>query len=136
MYIHQSIIFTKIPELSRSDSQLEQIWISANQPNGRKFIVGNVYRPPNESYKNYLDLLRTSLKVFNDKAEISIFGDFNIIMPTTNNAATKDFNWLLHRHNMVQHIKSSTRVAESSRTIIITTKSEKKNKKSAQSCPP
>ena len=128
MYIHQSIIFTKIPEISRSDSQLEQIWISSNQPNGRKFIVGNVYRPPNESYKNGLDLLRTSLKAFNDKAEIYIFGDFNINMATTNNAATKDFNWLLHCHNMVQHIKSSTRVAESSRTIIdliITTKSEK-----------
>ena len=49
-------------------------------------------------------------------------------MATTNNVATKDFNWLLHCHNMVQHIKSSTRVAESSRTIIdliIATKPEK-----------
>ena len=69
-----------------------------------------------------------SLKTLKERDETYLFGDFNINMANSNEATTKDFNWLLHSLNMVQHIKSSTRVAESSRTIldlIIPTKCDK-----------
>ena len=127
-YIHESLIYTKIVEISNSETQLEQLWITANQPKGGKFIVGNIYRPPNENHKASLDTLKKTLQGLSNKPEVYILGDFNINMAATNNTATKDLNWLLHTLNMVQHVKSSTRVAESTRSIIdliVSTRSEK-----------
>ena len=61
-YIHESLIYTKIVEISNSETQLEQLWITANQPKGGKFIIGNIYRPPNENHKASLDTLKKTLQ--------------------------------------------------------------------------
>ena len=80
--------------------------------------MGNFYRPPNEGIKECINSLKTSLKSLREKDEVYLLGDLNINMANTNCTATKDFNWFLQSHNMMQHIKTSTRVAETSRTIL------------------
>ena len=78
--IHESLIYTENIEISKSETHLEQLWITANQPKGRKFIVGNVYRPPNENHKASLDTLKKTIQGLSDKHENYILGDFNINM--------------------------------------------------------
>ena len=87
------LIYTRIVEISNSETQLEPLWITANQPEERKFIVGNIYRPPNENHKASLDTLKKTIQLqgLSHKPEVYILGDFNINMAAKKQHSNQGF---------------------------------------------
>ena len=60
IYVHKKFICSKIPALSVFDEgTFESIFLEIKLKN-RKFILGEMYKPPNTSYTNFTDFLQTT----------------------------------------------------------------------------
>ena len=57
-YIKSDIIYsaTELEELNVSSKDGEIMWITINQPNMKKILVCNLYRPPKEILHNFATL--------------------------------------------------------------------------------
>lgn len=97
------------------ETEVESIWLEL-MIKSQKLLVGNIYRPPND--KNFLQQINLILNKISHRNNILLIGDFNIDMFDNNKALTKDFKQTLDRHNLVNVIRTHTRITESSKTLI------------------
>lgn len=118
LYIKQDIEYTRRNDLV--DVNTEAIWIEIKQNNSKSFILGVVYRPPDNSKylsKNFENsLLNTIIKVNAENKELIIIGDLNI------NYLNKDLHRQLKDNialqGMKQIIKEPTRSTKDSQSLI------------------
>ena len=63
---------------ARTDVKVENLWFEIEK-NHKKFIVGGIYRHPNQSIQSFTDLLELNLiKINKGKTPCFLTGDFNI----------------------------------------------------------
>ena len=114
MYVKESISFSVI----HSESSIEQLWVKINI-NRQHYAVGVVYRPPDSSYNEFLNILEQQLSLLLPQYdEIFCLGDFNIDMLKSDSPSTLKFNHLLEAFNLDQLIHSPTRITPKSATLI------------------
>ena len=64
--------------LSSSSHKLENLWLEISK-NKIKYIIGGIYRHPNQKIQEFSDLLEINLsKISKDKSPCKIAGDINI----------------------------------------------------------
>ena len=78
IYVHESIVFKKRPELIFHLERCENLWIELLNQN-KKIVIGVVYRHPSDNYQCFLDsLIEVIQKLQLEKTEYYILGDFNV----------------------------------------------------------
>lgn len=115
MYISNNIKFSIIQ--SRND--IEQLWVST-KINGKVFLVGTIYRPPNYDYNIFLNSFENT--VINDLPgayeHLFCLGDFNIDQLQIYNSATKLFSNVIDCLGFEQIINEPTRTTNTTSSII------------------
>ena len=61
----------------------ESAWIQVNRTRCKPLIIGNIYRPPNQSVDNFLDNLSASLSGIDPNSDKVLLGDFNVNFSTS-----------------------------------------------------
>ena len=72
--------FTKRFDLQQNNEHLESQWIEIQLPYQKKYIIGNLYRPPNRDAEKAIELLNNTFEKIklNQNTEIFCLGDLNI----------------------------------------------------------
>ena len=81
-YFRDTIMYSaqELSNLNQSTSYVEAQWFTIRQPNQKKIIMENIYRPPQgqvASFSHYLDECLNRIN-FNGSQLLLIMGDFNI----------------------------------------------------------
>ena len=99
---------------------LEQLWISIDEPNSRKKVIGLVYRPPSGNVEASLAQLRESLEKIqvNQNCETTVMGDLNIDYKTRNSTSFKLLKEIERDFGLRQLIKDPSRITVRSSTLI------------------
>ena len=115
IYIHNTITFSKIPELDCYDLET----LSTRNPNSSPFLITACYRPPNTP-DDFLDKFEEYLKLADSKyQEIYILGDMNCdTFSVPLGVHTRRFCDILNNYQLFQLINEPTRITENSETCI------------------
>ena len=81
--------------------------------------IANVYRPPQGNVKKFIEYLRESLDLIDDKSKKDVFilGDFNIDFKKKSDQNTKDLIQTMNTFGMKQHIVGITRYGKKNSCI-------------------
>ena len=104
---------TEYSRFNLSTSSVELLWISINNPNQRKIIMGIVYRPPKGDFRDFV----TRIKEMVNNLEVFLIGDCNVDYSkhgTCNKKLIKEFETLTGLH---QIIKQPTRYGNNNSLI-------------------
>ena len=121
LYIADSIVYIKRPDLTRMFPYLESIFIESTNSKKQKIILGCIYRPPstdlslfNKELSNIVDIIEAG------KAKLSVIaGDFNLdLLKVKNHPPTQEFLNSLLSHSYLPAISHPTRLSEFSSTLI------------------
>ena len=86
--------------------------------NTKKFLLINIYRPPNENYNESLVELGNILeKATNSQLPFTLIGDFNIDLASKNHIARK-YTELIQTFNCIQIVSLPTRISSQKRSLI------------------
>ncbi|KAI4468010.1 endonuclease-reverse transcriptase [Holotrichia oblita] len=100
------------------DSSIEQLWVSI-QLNRKVYAVGIIYRPPQQNYHNFIDVLESTLSEILPRCDsIVLFGDFNIDLNVHDSLPARSLIDAMASLGLSQIITSSTRVTRTSSTLI------------------
>ena len=122
-YIKSDIIYsaTELEELNVSSKDGEIMWITINQPNMKKILVCNLYRPPQGNITQFCDIIDSQLGTiankFNSPPEIFITRDFNVNYKDTQDVKSKALKMVEHAHVFTQYINDFTRYAQNNTCI-------------------
>ena len=107
-------------EYSKSDPDLEQLWITVTVPNHKKMLIINTYRPPSGKSTKAIENLRKNLLSFSNlkSYEIIIMGDLNIDLLKTHNTAVTELKELCRDFNLTQLIKEPTHITPKCKSIL------------------
>ena len=115
-------IFDKLKTKSRPDLHIEggeDLFVEVQNHNGKNFIVGVIYRPPNNNLDIFLEKLEEVLiKVTRENKEVYLMGDFNIDLLSTENNNTLKLISILSSYAFSPHIGNPTRISNTSQTLI------------------
>lgn len=115
MYIKNGLQYTIL--LKECQDVVEHIWIKI-QYGTQSLVVGNVYRPPSSSRKNFISYFEDLLpQFFAHSNNIVCFGDFNIDQLLDFTYTTQFLN-ILETFNLKQFILEPTRITDQSQTLI------------------
>jgi len=125
-FIKEGIEFEEIEDASNFEERIhESLFIRLKGDGGRGIIIGNIYRPntyPYEDTARSLKLLLDSIELVRNKFRrdsIILVGDFNVDLSNIlENDTTIHFASELVSRGFKEHITRSTRIANSSETII------------------
>ena len=119
IYIEEEIEFAGENLYRFSKNGLENLWISINTSLTQNFVLGVVYRHPNANVKEFIDEFNDTLVKLNSKyANCIVLGDFNInILQQAIEPAASYIN-MLHSNTFFPLLDKSTRITESSSTLI------------------
>ena len=102
-YIKSDLNFSdsELSHLNKSTKNIEMLWIMLNQPNMKKNILRNLYRPPVGNIESFCDTLFDAyemlIEMFNHEIDIFILGDFNINYRDPNRTGFFNLKWLEQR---------------------------------------
>ena len=114
---HQEISHLKIT--STSNNRVENMWVEI-QCGKMKYIVGGIYRHPNQSIRDFISSMEPVLnEITEQKLPCFIAGDINIDLTKYNSSCdTAAYVDLLLMHNCLPTILMPTRVTSRSATLI------------------
>jgi hypothetical protein len=116
LYIHDTLNYKLRPDLTKSDSFIESLFIELND----KKVIGVIYRPPNTDVDIFNKEIKNLLKSLkSERKKCYICGDFNInLLNVDNHAPSSDFIDLMYSFGFFPLINKPTRVTSNSATII------------------
>ena len=91
--------------------------------NPKKFILGNIYRPPRENAENYKSFTNDINEILNNhqqnQCEIAIAGDFNIdLLQYGSKSHVNEYFEMILTNSYIPKITQATRITETSKTLI------------------
>ena len=113
--------FTIMSDLCSSNSALfDSVFVEIENPPGKNFIIGIVYRPPSVNLHEFLESFQQLLhRVTRDNKMCYIKGDFNLdFLNTDLHSATNEFINALFSHFLYPLISRPTRLTSYSATLI------------------
>ena len=117
VYIAEYLNFNRLDEINHVIPSHEEIWFELIPPKSKKLLVGSIYRPPSSDISAFLSNLEEN-HFTNAHEEIILLGDFNIDVSKKSQPATKNLMIISKALNLKQIITGSTRITQSSRTLI------------------
>ena len=122
IYISNKHDFVERPDLQMYKSkELESIFVEIQNPKGKNYIVGCIYRHPNmetNEFNNFY-LNRLFEKIKTEKKNVILLGDFNInLMNFENCNVTDEFLELITTNSLIPLILKPTRITSHSQTLI------------------
>ena len=108
-----------LSELDRSNVDIEAQWLLIRRPHCRNVISCNVYRPPSGSLPKAIQYLDDCLKTLSlSKNNIFILGDMNINYKNQSAPAYKKLHFFNQSNGLTQHINTTTRNTDKSKSLI------------------
>ena len=108
-----------IDELNISNECIEAQWLYIYRPHCKNVIICNVYRPPSGDLKSAISYLDDCLKTLNlVKADLFLLGDFNINYRNKRSPDYKRFNFFAQSNSLTQHITSTTRNTDKTKSLL------------------
>ena len=121
VFIHKSLSHTDLPAyrlLTTEICRVESLWCEVCK-GSEKFIIGAVYRHPNQSINVFMSVVESVLSRLPCKMPIILGGDFNVdLLKFKNDKVTADFIKLMVSYNFLPTILNATRVNENTTTLI------------------
>ena len=104
---------------AQTDIRIENLWFEIEK-NRKKYIVGGIYRHPNQSIQSFTNLLEQNLiKINKGKTPCFITGDFNIdFLKAENNRIIMDYLNNLLLYNFLPVLLLPTRITRKTATLI------------------
>ena len=87
--------------------------------NNRNLRIITIYRPPNESKREFLEEISDLLDSIDDTGNLILCGDFNIHIDNPNEYYVKKFIDLLENHDLKNNVNSSTSISNHIIDLII-----------------
>lgn len=116
-YCHDSVIARRRPDLEMPD--LEVLWLEVGSHKATNTLIGCCYRPPDrpsaywDAFEHHLD------RVFQGQhAATILIGDFNVDFGKRTSPGYLQFNEVLTKFNLSNHVTSPTRVTSRSATTL------------------
>ena len=120
MYIHNSLPFKVIEELSETNDANETLTIEIINKDSKNIIISLVYRPPGghiKQFQKYCKILFDKRNVRNKP--VFLVGDLNInVIDYESNKVVKNFVDLCFQHGFIPIINKPTRVTKQNATAI------------------
>ena len=114
-----SSVSESLTDLDVSGEHIEAQWTLIHRPHCKNIVVCNIYRPPKGDLKLALKYLDECLKTINlSKVNVFLLGDLNVDYQNKSSPNYKKLLFFSQSNGLTQHIKSSTRVTDKSRTLI------------------
>ena len=118
MYLKEHLVYKRRIDLEMLN--IETLFVELQFSNGN-FLVGFVYRPPNNNLVHYSEWLHCMdillEKCHNENKRFILLGDFNIDLVST---VCQRNSWIntFQNYNLTQIIKEPTRITSESKTLI------------------
>ena len=97
----------------------ESLFIELATSSNKKIIIGEIYRSPSVSTKQFMVILENVLgKVLYEKAEIILMGDFNVDMMDMSSSQACDILALVISSRLTACVNILTRISNKSATLI------------------
>ena len=94
-------------------------WLYIHRENCKDIVVCNIYRPPKGDLKRAITYLDDGLKTLNlSKIDIFLLGDFNINYKNKKTPDYKRFNFFTQSNGLTQHINSTTRNNDKTKSLL------------------
>ena len=105
---------------SPNSALFDSVFVELENPHGKNFIIGTVYRPPSANLHEFLESFHQLLhRVTRDNKMCYIMGDFNLdLLNTDLHSATNEFINALFSHFLYPLISRPTRLTSYSATLI------------------
>ena len=106
-------------DLQQNNEHIESQWIELQMPYQKKYIIGNIYRPPNGDIDKALEQLNSSIEKIKIEGNYEIFclGDINIDLLKPSKGR-KDFYNLTSTNGLEQLIKDPTRQTNKTKSLL------------------
>ena len=123
IYVKQNLTYT-ILAIKNDSTIWENLFIEIEEnENNKKIVIGNIYRPPLNTYENYSQFiteLTPILSNFNNyKGEVIITGDFNIdLLKVTETRIISEYFDMITSHSFFPKITLPTRISDNKGTLI------------------
>lgn len=120
IYINQLYQFSERNDLSIiTENIIEAQFIEINMP-AKNMLIGIIYRPPNDTYKQFEDRLSAILRKINqENKKCYLMGDFNIdLLKLDLNDNSNSFINLMFSSSLYPTISKPTRITKSTATLI------------------
>ena len=120
IYVNDNFEVTTRNDLTYKNDILECIFVEIKLSNSEHVVFGNMYRRPNTSIIDYLNILANILLTLKSESKkVIISGDINInLLNCKNNGQIADYVNLFRSHNFLSLINKPTRVTNNSYTLI------------------
>ena len=106
-------------DLDESNENIEAQWTYIHRPDCKNVIVCNIYRPPNGDLKKALEYLEDCLRTINlRKVNIFLMGDFNVNYQNKQSPEYKKFHFFIQSNSLSQHINTTTRNTDKSKSLL------------------
>lgn len=121
-YVHQSLKSSRI-DVPHLDEIWEGLFVEIVDLHGKKFIIGNIYRPPRYSEQLWMSFINNFSECFKKldrkNREFVVVGDFNIdLLKIDNNKMSATFFNTICSLSLLPRITHPTRIARTSQTLI------------------
>ena len=135
IFVRDGVEFEILPDLSIfQEDKYESLFIKVFDKKGKFKIIGNIYRPPNNSLDLFLEIFGAVLDKlgshnnYKNAEEILLTGDFNInLLKHLEHNQTNNFLTMLLSHSFLPTITLPSRVNDTSATCIDNIFSNKQN---------
>ena len=108
-----------LEELDISNNDIEAQWIYLHRPNCKDVVVCNIYRPPNGDLPKAISYLEESLGTLNiGKIDLFLMGDLNINYKNQKSPKYKKLHFFAQSNGLTQHISSTTRNNDKTKSLI------------------
>ena len=106
-------------DLQQNNEHLESQWIEIQLPHQKKYIIGNLYRPPNGVIDKAIEMLNNIIEKIkiNNNTEIFCLGDLNIDLLKPSKGR-KDFYNFVSTNGLNQLIKDPTRITHKTKSLL------------------
>ena len=108
-----------LDDLCVSNEHVEAQWVFIHRPQSRNICICNLYRPPNGNLTKAISYLENCIQTFNlSKTEVILMGDLNVNYVNKGSPSYKKFNFFAKSMGLTQHISTTTRNTDKSKSLI------------------
>ena len=121
MYIKNTLNYsaTDYNHWNTSNRNIESQWVKITLPNSKPIIIGNIYRPPQGSIENFVQVLDDVFSQIDlSKFEIYLLGDMNIDMSDKKSEAYTKIMNAIKPQGLCQLIRHPTRYSNTKNSIL------------------